>query len=202
MAVRQFELLGGALCLDFVNTIHEYGAADPKEELHSTQDLIAFGLQTGAISSREASVLARRAASHPAIAGKTLAAAREYRLSFYRMFSSIASGKHPSGRDLDFFNRQLATVFKNLRIRSKGQDLQWAWKPENEKVERVLWPIIRSAADLLTSDNRKLVRECGSETCTWLFLDQSKNRTRRWCDMKTCGNRAKWRRHYRKIKKR
>ena len=201
MAHRQFELVGGALCLDFVNTVHEYGAADPREELHSYQDLVAFALQVGAISAREAAALVRRAVAHPALAGKTLAAARECRLSLYRIFSAIAGGTRPSGKDLDIFNRQLPGVLQNLRVQRKGSNVQWTWKNENGNVERVLWPIVRSAAELLTSKDLQLVRECGSETCTWLFLDHSKNRTRRWCDMKICGNRAKWRRHYDRVKK-
>jgi predicted RNA-binding Zn ribbon-like protein len=60
----------------------------------------------------------------------------------------------------------------------------------------MLWPIAQSAADLMTSDKRNSVRQCGADDCAWLFLDESRNHSRRWCDMKTCGNRQKARRHY------
>jgi predicted RNA-binding Zn ribbon-like protein len=60
----------------------------------------------------------------------------------------------------------------------------------------MLWPIASSAADLLTSERLKKVRLCEAKTCTWLFLDESRNHSRRWCDMKVCGNREKARRHY------
>jgi predicted RNA-binding Zn ribbon-like protein len=195
MRKREFEFLGGNACLDFVNTIHEYGAADPREELHNFQDLIAFGSQAGIISEREVSQLARNAASNPVKASKILAAARMCRLSLYRSFSSIANGRNPSNRDLKFFNHQLARTLQNLRIRRKGSEMNWIWK-DHGNLERVLWPIVHSAAELLTSNERELIRECESQTCTWLFLDRSKNRTRRWCDMKICGNRAKWHRFY------
>ncbi|MCI0414163.1 ABATE domain-containing protein [bacterium] len=200
MAQDRFELLGGILCLDFVNTIHEYGAVDPREELHSFDDLVAFGNQAGAITIRQAAKLLKRASSNPAMAARTLAAARECRLALYHLFSAIAGGKHLPARDLHFLNRQLSRTFQNLRIRSKGDEVDWSWEEGNPKPERVLWPIIRSGTELLTSTDRRLIRECGSQTCTWLFLDRSKNRTRLWCDMKTCGNRAKWRRYYNKHK--
>ena len=200
MASRQFEFLGGVLCLDFVNTIHEYGAVDPREELDGFQDLIAFAFQAGAITSGQAAQLSRRAATDPAMASKAHAAARECRLVLYRIFSAIAGRKYPSASDLDCFNQQVARIFQNLRIRRKGSELEWVWKEDDRNLERVLWPVVRSGAELLTSKERRLIRECGSQTCSWLFLDQSKNRTRRWCDMKTCGNRAKWRRYYKKHK--
>jgi len=67
-------------------------------------------------------------------------------------------------------------------------------------LERINWLIVRSAADLLTSDKLHDVRACSAEDCRWLFLDISKNHSRRWCDMETCGNQAKARRHYRRKK--
>ena len=195
MVNQKFELLAGNPSLDFVNTIHEYGAKDPREELHTFEDLIDFAYQSGAITRHQAAELSKKAASDPARANKTLATARECRLALYRLFSN----KHPQTADLDFLNKQLARILPNLRIRSKGDEMGWEWKPDSNP-ERVLWPILRSAAELLTSPERSLIRECGSQTCTWLFLDRSKNRTRLWCDMKTCGNRAKWRRYYKRHK--
>jgi predicted RNA-binding Zn ribbon-like protein len=200
MAKQQFELLGGLVCLDFVNTIHEYGAVDPREELHNFEDLVAFADQSGAITRRQAAELSKKATSDRVSATRTLAAARDCRLALYRLFAAIVDKKRVPSEDLDFVNRQLARTFQNLRIQRKGDEMEWGWK-EDRSFESVLWPILRSAAELLTSVERRLIRECGSETCTWLFLDRSKNRTRLWCDMKTCGNRAKWRRYYDKHKK-
>jgi predicted RNA-binding Zn ribbon-like protein len=63
-------------------------------------------------------------------------------------------------------------------------------------MDQMLWPVARSAAELLTSERAGRVRECASETCSWLFLDGSRNGRRKWCDMASCGNRAKARRYY------
>jgi predicted RNA-binding Zn ribbon-like protein len=197
---KQFELLGGALCLDFLNTIHEYGAADPQEELDHWNDFIAFGYQAGAITQKEAKVLFQSANENPSMAGKALSMAKDFRQSLYRIFSAIAHSKSPADKDLDTLNQQLARSLPNLKLRKKARGIEWTWKEDQKNLERILWPIMHSAAELLTSKEQGLIRECGSKTCTWMFLDRSKNRTRRWCDMKTCGNRAKWRRFYNKQK--
>jgi predicted RNA-binding Zn ribbon-like protein len=202
MADRDFELLGGALCLDFANTIHEYGAADPREELHSFQDLLSFAHQAGAITEGDAATLSSRAAVNPPMASKALTSAKEFRRSLYRSFSAIARGKDPSSADLSYLNRVLPRMLQNLRVQKKGHEMIWVWKKDHRNLDPVLWPIVRSAAELLTSDERVLVRECEGEGCTWLFLDKSKNQTRRWCDMKVCGNRAKWHRYHNRHKKR
>jgi predicted RNA-binding Zn ribbon-like protein len=201
MPDKKFEILGGALCLDFANTVHEYGAADPREELQNLHDLISFEYQAGAITEKEAALFSSRAANNPQMANKTLTAAKEFRRSLYRSFSAIAKGKDPTNSDLAYFNRQLPRVLQNLQVQKKGHDVVWVWKRDHQNLDAILWPIVRSAAELLTSNQRYLVRECEGEDCTWLFLDHSKNRTRRWCDMDICGNRAKWHRYYKKHKK-
>jgi predicted RNA-binding Zn ribbon-like protein len=145
--------------------------------------------------------LRKRAAWNPGKAERALESARGSRQTIYRIFSAIAAGKNPSRNDFDSFNLQLSQILPKARIRRKGNRIEWGWREDTQNLDRILWPILHSAAELLTSDDRRMVRECRSETCTWLFLDRSKNKTRRWCDMKTCGNRAKWRRHYGKSKR-
>jgi predicted RNA-binding Zn ribbon-like protein len=70
----------------------------------------------------------------------------------------------------------------------------WGWA--GRTIDRPLWAIVRSAADLLVSDDRTQLRECSADDCHWLFLDTTRNRSRQWCSMTSCGNRAKARRHY------
>ena len=67
-------------------------------------------------------------------------------------------------------------------------------------MEWVLWPIVQSAADLLTTESLDRVRLCKAEDCGCLFVDASKNRSRRWCAMSDCGNRAKVRRHRQRLR--
>jgi predicted RNA-binding Zn ribbon-like protein len=77
----------------------------------------------------------------------------------------------------------------------------WRFAHDERDLAPLLAPVVRAAAELLTSDELVRIRECGSDTCFWLFLDRSKNGTRRWGDMKVCGNRAKARRHYQREKR-
>ena len=76
-----------------------------------------------------------------------------------------------------------------------GERFAWDWTPENA-LDRVLWPVVRDAAELLSGEDLDRVGRCADANCGWLFLDTSRNHSRRWCSMKDCGNRAKARRHY------
>ena len=83
----------------------------------------------------------------------------------------------------------------NLRLLPHEGHFDLEWDPDGSSLERPLWPIVRSAAELLTSGELARVHKCASDRCGWLFVDRSKNHSRRWCDMKECGNVAKVRRY-------
>jgi predicted RNA-binding Zn ribbon-like protein len=90
---------------------------------------------------------------------------------------------------------------KNSQIVRTNDGYNWDSRGEMAKLDWILNPLIRSAADLLVSDELKRVKKCGDPACGWLFLDTSRNNSRRWCDMSDCGNRAKACRFYKKSKK-
>ena len=192
-----FELSGGALCLDFANT---WGDRERPEEdkLRDYPDLLAFARQTGMLTAAEAARLAGRAGREPREAAAALARAVELRETLYRIFSSAAIGRGPEAADLERLNAALPEALSHLRLEPRGTELIWTWAASDDPLEAPLWPVVRSAAELLTSEERRRVRECGGGACTWLFLDHSRNRSRRWCSMETCGNRAKARCHYRR----
>jgi predicted RNA-binding Zn ribbon-like protein len=124
--------------------------------------------------------------------------ARELRETLYRIFGALAAEARPAEDDLARLNSELALTLARCRIEPEGAGFAWSWNEDSLALERPLWPIVRSAAELLTSPERALVKRCASDTCLWLFLDRTKNHARRWCDMKVCGNRAKVRRHRRR----
>jgi predicted RNA-binding Zn ribbon-like protein len=99
---------------------------------------------------------------------------------------------HP---ELTVLNEALRGALPNLELEVRGNDCCWRWHDRSSPADRILWPVVRSAADLVTSDQADRIRECAGENCSWLFLDSSRNRSRRWCSMASCGNRAKARRH-------
>jgi predicted RNA-binding Zn ribbon-like protein len=192
-----FDLSGGALPLDFANTWSDRDRPET-ESLRTYPNLLAFALQTGLLTAGEEARLAGRAERDPRAAEAALALGRSLREALYGIFSAIASGREPAAADLERLNAALPAALSRLRLEAQGSDFVWTWATSEGSLEAPLWPILRSAAELLTSEDRRQVRECAGTACTWLFLDRSRNRSRRWCSMETCGNRAKAHRHYRR----
>jgi predicted RNA-binding Zn ribbon-like protein len=193
-ATYTFELTGGALCLDFANTLGDRPRATD-EHLVRWTDLVEWGVQASVVPSREAAALRRWAGQHEREAAAALAAARDLREAIYRIFSAIAAKGPAPAADLSRLNDWLRGCLGHLHVTARRGGYQWAWVPAPVP-ERVLWPVVRSAADLLVAPERAQLRECQSETCSWLFVDRSRTKQRRWCSMSTCGNRAKVRRFH------
>ncbi len=191
------------LCLDFANTAEWHASDHPEEHLNNYTDLVSWAETKRVISASEANALNKEAERHPGRAAHTLSQAIELREAIYRIFSAQARGRALPQADLEILNRELSNALSKAQIVSTASGFRWGWAGE-VALDRILWPIARSAADLLTWD-RWLARvgQCNDDRgCGWLFLDKSKNRSRQWCDIKDCGNRAKQRRHYRRIKQR
>jgi predicted RNA-binding Zn ribbon-like protein len=193
-----FELDAGALCLDFVNTLDERPRAAPRELLNTYADLVNWGVQAGAIQPAEGERLLRAAAKHSKAASAALRAATDVREAMFEMFASAARGQEPARHAVAGFNEALSRAMCHLSVATRDGGFQWTWRNGDESLERAFWPAVRSAADLLTSADLPRLRVCAAETCDWVFLDRTKNATRRWCDMAVCGNRAKVREYYRR----
>jgi predicted RNA-binding Zn ribbon-like protein len=110
------------------------------------------------------------------------------------IFRARVRGRSIPTRALDVLNGELSLALREARLVVDGGRADWGWTEDAAALDRILWPVARSAADLLVSEDVDRVRACAQDTCDWLFLDLSRNARRRWCDMKTCGNRAKIRR--------
>ncbi len=191
-----FDFGGGELCLDFANTLS--GSRErPTERLKSYQDLLAWGSQAGILNDEDVRHLGRLAAEHPRKAAAALAEAIALREALFRIISAVIAGTPPTDEDLTTLNAALPRALEHLRVAPRARGCEWKWTEEEGALDRMLWPIARSAADLLVSSEVQRVRRCAnSEECDWLFIDTTRNRSRRWCDMRSCGNRAKARRHY------
>ncbi len=190
-----FELSGGSLGLDFANTWEDRGRPET-DKLRSYPDLLAFACQTGILDAGEARALAAQAARRAAAAARALAAARRLRDAIYRVFSDRAAGRSAENGDLERLSAACAAAARRLRLEPAGEAFTWSWRDLEQSLDAPLGPIAHSAAELLTTGDLDRLRECHGSRCTWLFLDASRNRSRRWCSMDTCGNRAKARRHY------
>jgi predicted RNA-binding Zn ribbon-like protein len=195
-----FELVGGRLCLDFTNTVSSYLAPDPGEKLKEYDRLVAFAQQTGAISAKEAHALRRAAASHPEDADRVLGDARRLRRALFDLFDARARGLSADPANLEILNNVLMIARAHQRLVGSGSGYRLEFVAGGAELERPLWPIAESAALLLTDPDVQIGRCESGQQCTWLFVDHSKNHSRRWCSMKDCGNRAKARRHYQRGK--
>lgn len=191
----QFHLIGGNLALDFANTAGWHASDAPSEWLTGYPSLVAWSWQAGLLTHEEAHHLMEVAAQHPVEASGALQRALALRETIYRIFAATAHGRPPEASDVASFNAALAVAFDRLHVASHGAELVWAWLVAPDALDRMLWPIVRAAADLMTSEEHTLVRQCAGDPCGWLFLDLSRKHNRRWCSMADCGNRAKARRH-------
>lgn len=195
-----FEFSGGNLALDFVNTWGDR-ARPGTDQLDSFQRVVDFAREAGLMNKSRARTFAAAGKRDNGSASEALRAARRLRESLYGLFSSQVRGCAPEPEDLARVNRCIRSAFPNLEIRTLGEGLAWTGDGASTRLESLLWPIIRSAAELLTSPEIGLVHECEGADCTWLFLDRSRTGQRRWCSMASCGNRAKARRHYQRQRK-
>jgi predicted RNA-binding Zn ribbon-like protein len=191
-------LIGGRLCLDFVNTVDEYGTHQ-EDKLGAYADLAWWGLHAGALAEADAAPLFALAAAEPARAAAVHARAVEMREALFRIFAAARSGDALDAAHLAVLNRELQGALARQRVMADGREFAFGWD-DAPALERVLWPVVRDAAELLVSGDLRRVGKCCGETCDWLYLDTSRNRSRRWCDMQSCGNRAKARRHYHRAK--
>ena len=197
--MRAINWVGGVLCLDYINTVGEIDqeSGKPVERLNTYEDLLVWSI-TGEVLSEAASHKLRQAgAAYPDEAARAVHRAQETREMLYRLFRMVSAGEIPASKDLNDFNLARSEALAHTYIAPQGQGFAWAWR-DDDALDRMLHPVIRSAAELLTSPDLSRIKACVGTDCRWLFLDMSKNKSRRWCDMNDCGNRHKARRHYQK----
>ena len=190
-----FDLIAGAVCLDFVNTVGGLRGAEEQERLHDYRDLVAWGQQTQLIAPGEVDRLRRDATRRPAEAEDVFVRAIALREAIYRIFTAPIEERALAPADLATLNAELAHATVRRQLTWASGAFISAWVSDETALDAMLWHVARSAADLLTSSDLRLVRQCASDTCGWLVVDSTRNRSRRWCDMRGCGNRAKVQRH-------
>lgn len=192
-------MVGGNLALDFANTAGFHALEDRAESIGTYRDLVNWSEGAGLVSRSEARKLLGRAEEDEPKTARVLGAALVLRDTLQGLFSRTARKRPLSPATLLEFNRQLVEVMPQARVASDGDRFRWVWT-KSDALDAMLRPVLRAAADLLTSESLSRLRECSGRDCSKLFLDTSRNGSRRWCSMETCGNRSKVRRHYRRHK--
>lgn len=183
------------LCLGFANTRYYRGTEPPTETLGDLDALLAWCRTSAGLSPAAERGLRRAWQGHAG--DRALRDAIALRETVYRVFFCSAEDKPPSGADIEALNRALQAAPDRLGVARSGTGFAWRVTPiEAPSIPALLAPVAWSAASLLTGPRLPRVRHCANDRCLWLFLDDSKSGTRRWCSMSACGNRAKAHRHY------
>jgi predicted RNA-binding Zn ribbon-like protein len=198
-AFWQFHLTAGALCLDFANTMSWRRSAWPIERLAAYTDLASWARQVGLVSESEEASLCADAASDPRRSRRTMAGAHALREAIFDTFAALSEGRIPI--------EELASLEPSIQQAVVHGELvrdvsTYRWEPiaVGDRMQRVLYAIACSAGDLLTSADISRIGQCSGPDCRWLWVDRTRNQSRRWCDMKVCGNRVKARRHYQRAR--
>ena len=182
------------LCLSFANTRYWRGSEPSATETIATTKELGEWLAANAAMPARGS---RKGTPLDALFDRALA----LREAIYRIFLAIGEGRPPPAADLATFNAALSETPQRLGIAPRSGGYAWIVAPPSVSLGGVLAPVIWSAADLMTHAADRRIRRCANDKCQWVFVDRSKGGTRRWCDMNSCGNRAKAHRHYARAKK-
>jgi len=191
-----FDLLAGSLCLDFANTLDKRQSATPEDKLDGYEALVAFGQQTGTFSHSEAHKLQREGVRQKENAARILHEAAELRELVFRILTAVAARREVAEPDAAALNAALQKVNAGSFIAPGKTQLAWRWTEKDVCAERLLAAVVRSAAEVLTSDDIERVKRCASAKCSWLFMDRSRSHNRRWCEMRTCGSQHKANAYY------
>jgi len=194
-----FVFVGQRLWLDFVNTLA--GSRDaPDDMLHDAGALVRWLQAAGVLDAERSAGMLRRAQQQPAGATAALADARRIRAVLRQL---AEHGARDAGIRRDVvaeINRVLGRSAGTRRLEEHGDgSFTRAFVPGGDAFAGLMIPIVESAADALVQQELHRVRHCAARNCQRVFQDTTKNAARRWCDMTTCGNRAKADRYRRRI---
>jgi predicted RNA-binding Zn ribbon-like protein len=192
--ISALRVVGGDVALDFTNTAE--GTVDgeiEREHLLGYEDLVFWGYHVGLLSGEDGDQLLRKGRERPAEADAVYARALEFRGHLYALFRAVAEGDDPPAESIEALRRFECEALSHADLVPNGGDgFAWNWVLGDD-LAGLLWPVAHSATELLTS--RRLGRVKGCAGCNWLFVDESKNKSRRWCAMEDCGTHAKMRRY-------
>lgn len=199
---RYLRLLGGRTCLDFANTVEPRVGKHQRDFLLSYDDLVTWAQFAGMLSAAETAHLQRLSGQHSQQAAKVFRKSIALRELLYRIFGAVAAGEPPPAADLRALQNAHIDALRHAKLHPDSEGFTWHWHDDADALERIDWLLTHSAVELLTSPQIDRVKICASpDGCGWLFLDTSKNGSRRWCSMEVCGSRAKMRRLYARRRK-
>jgi predicted RNA-binding Zn ribbon-like protein len=194
-AFQAHDIVGGDVALDFVNTVTARDT-EPTDWIGSYATLLEWAALTGAFSKKDLSQLTMLARQEPAKAIAALGRTRSLREALCAIFYAITEQRAPARDDLALLDAARLAAAKAAKLVMKSDRLVQAWNVEESGLDLINHIVTARALDVLQDARLDRLRVCDGHDCGWVFIDTSKNGRRRWCDMATCGNTAKARRHY------
>jgi predicted RNA-binding Zn ribbon-like protein len=195
-------LKSGHPSLEFTNTVNDHASQQPGETLFKYEDVLAWAKRVGLLRAEQVDLLAQKAARQSGRATIVFRKSLELREALYRIFVAKTQEKPPLREDLTILNSVLSEITNRAQLVFYRNKFEWQWDFDENALDAPLWLSALSAVDLMTSDYYQRVGQCADEDgCGWLFVDTSKNHSRRWCDINDCGNRAKQRRYQKRVQK-
>jgi predicted RNA-binding Zn ribbon-like protein len=191
-APRELPIVGGHLALDFANTVDDPLGTERHDHVATYEDLLTWSLRVDAVTGDQALRLRRRAARRRTDAAASLRHAHELRDVLNEVFGAVADGSGGLDSSWPRLRPYVAAAAAAVTLDTGTDPLRWSW-PRSDDLDAPLHPVAYSAADLLVGKDLHRVKRCAG--CPWLFLDGSKNHSRRWCDMADCGTAQKMRRY-------
>jgi predicted RNA-binding Zn ribbon-like protein len=188
------------LSLDFANTMEWRLSDSPVEELGDYQALVEWASSIGLTNASITEQLAAQARADPLATAECYQRAIRLREAIYGALTALALSARPQDADLAVINAELGAALTHLHLHPSGRSLEFAWAGADPPLQSVLWPIVQAAMNLMTSPEISRLGICADDRgCGDLYLDRSKNHTRRYCSY-GCANRAKAQRHYARSK--
>ncbi|MFD2419241.1 CGNR zinc finger domain-containing protein [Amycolatopsis pigmentata] len=190
----EFELAGGHPALDLVNTVAwRLDPARTVDRISGFSSLARWSAAAGLIAPDVETDLLQQAAARPDRAQEALREARAIREAVHGVAGAVADGREPGEHHLNTVHRMLARAIGRAEIASV---VPWRWTLRPRAPADLPWAIALAAGRLFQEEDLTRLRRCHDAGCGWLFLDRSRNGSRRWCSSADCGNRARARRHY------
>ena len=185
-------------CIEFVHTAGWEARDRDDDELADFEELTAWCVRRDNLTDEEAVAFLSQARKQPDRAAETLVGAHRLRVLTYELLRAVARHEVPPAGRVEELNGLLQKLLSGRRLANEARAFHWAWRMDPYRPDTMLAPVVWSLAALVTSEERDRLKLCEADDCGWIFIDASRNRSRRWCDMSDCGNRAKVRRYRRR----
>ena len=193
-----FKYVAGDPSLELVNTVDWTPRGLVDERLTDYERLTRWAEGAGLVNARQGARLRARALEHPRLAERAHRDAITVRWQLRQLYVAVVEGRSLGAmRELADVNAALSAALgqRELVPRATGDEdggaLRWGWRDASERLDSVLWPVLRAAGNLLASGESARIRECGGDDCGWMYVDRSRNGLRRWCQMEVCGTKEK-----------